>query len=254
MKLKSLCAVFFVYCFLTGGLFSGVEAAIYLKENLKRGQPGDFIVAAQNKSYTLLHLVDKKDHLLTVEEITVPSESIARNQFSWRDWVGKGAPSHTSWILYTISLETSEIQSCYSLSKNGWYAISCKDIFLPTLLNLRLNEIPKNERKLIGPPPDEGSPDRRQIWQPTMMVDGKTIKNVSFSAWRTRWPKDNGSLSGKPIEIYLPEESDKYPSYFPYWLQIKGIVGQAKLRIVDSGTRLNSSTPPLPINTLSPNN
>lgn len=215
-------------------------APFYLKDNLNRGQPGDFIVVAQKKTYTLLHILDKKPESLTVEEITVPSDSLDRRQFSWKNWVAKGAPSHTSWILYTISLSTYEIQESYALSKNGWYPFICKEVFLPSLLNLRLNEVPKNQRKRVGVAPDEGSPDWRPLWQPSMIVDGQTIPDVRFAVWCTRWPKDDGALSEKYIEIYLPEESDKYPSYFPYWLQIKGAIGQAQLRVVDSGTHLES--------------
>ena len=42
------------------------------------------------------------------------------------------------------------------------------------------------------------------------------------------------------IEVYVPHESNKYPAYFPYWLQISGMVGKAKVRIVDSGSQLAS--------------
>lgn len=222
-------------------------ASIYLRDNIKLAKTGDYIVTAQSKSYTLLHIVEKKNNLLSVEEITVPSETIKRDHFSWRGWILQGAPGHTSWILYTISLDNHEIKGCYSLSKNGWYAISCKEIFLPTLLNLRLIDIPKNERKRVGIPPDEGSPDFRPYWQPSVVVEGNQVKSVKFSAWRTLWPKDEGPLSGKTVELYLPEEfSNSYPSYFPYWIQVKGSIGKAQLRIVDSGTNLVSPIPPIP--------
>jgi hypothetical protein len=76
-------------------------------------------------------------------------------------------------------------------------------------------------------------------------VDGNNIPAVPFEAWQTHWPKDGTDLSGKSIEVYVPQENDKYPSYFPYWLQISGMVGNAKVRIVDSGSYMNSPMPPL---------
>jgi hypothetical protein len=51
--------------------------------------------------------------------------------------------------------------------------------------------------------------------------------------------------SGKSIEVYVPHENNKYPSYFPYWLQISGLISNAKVRIIDSGTGMISPAPPL---------
>ena len=50
-------------------------------------------------------------------------------------------------------------------------------------------------------------------------------------------------LSNKTIEIYLPRNSQIYPTYFPYWLQVNGVAGKAKIRIIDSGSRLKSPNP-----------
>ena len=68
---------------------------IYLRDNLKRAQTGDYIVTAQNKTYTLLHIYDKNDSTLTIEEISVPTNNINPNCISWKYWVQQEAPGHT---------------------------------------------------------------------------------------------------------------------------------------------------------------
>ena len=217
------------------------EASLLLRDNLKRAQAGDFIVTMQNKAYTLFHIYRKSGDLLTIEEITIPQGKIPSDHFSWKEWVRQGAQQHTNWILYNVQLTNGATSSCFSVSRNGWYDMSQRDSFLPTLLNLQFVQIPLDERKKVGPPPHGDGPDFRKIWNPKMVVNGVIIPDVMFDVLRTHWPKDGSELSGKTIEIYIPQEGDKYPSYLPYWLQIKGSVGgAATLRIVDSGTGLVS--------------
>jgi len=227
-------------------LFTTTEAATYLRENLKRAKSGDFIVTSQNKAFTLLHIYDKTPESLIIEEITVPAKRMPKGEYTWKSWVENEAPQHTSWVMYEINLANGLMQECFSFSQNGWYNIPQADNFMSTLLNLRLTPIPERSRKKVGPRPTLGSPDQRRPWQPRMVVDGKIIPGVSFQALRTRWPRDGSELSGKLIEVYVPEEGQDYPSYFPYWLQISGLIGKAKVRIIDSGTGLTSPKPPLP--------
>lgn len=218
---------------------------MYLRDNLRRAKPGDYIVTAQNKTYTLLHIHSKVGDTLTIEEITVPANRIPQYDFYWKTWVSQNAPCNTSWVMYAINLQTGEMLEFYSFTKNGWYDLSQADNILSTLLNLKLSYIPPEQRKKVGPPPVDGSRDWRSTWQPRMVVDGEPINGVAFDGWRTHWPKDGSELSGKAIEVYVPHENDKYPSYFPYWLQISGVIGKAKVRIIDSGTEMESPKPGL---------
>ena len=112
------------------------------------------------------------------------------------------------------------------------------------LLNLKFTLIPENARKRVGPRASSGR-ESRPLWQPRMIVDGQPINGVLFDAWRTRWPADGSELSGKMIEVYLPKDTERYPAYFPYWLQINGAIGKAKVRIINSGNKLQSSKPML---------
>ncbi len=230
-------------------IFTNLEASpsqLYLRDNLNKAKKGDYIVTSQSKSFTLLHIYDKQDNNLTIEEISVPSNKLCLQEGSWKQWIGFGAPNHTSWVMFSIDLPTGQIKKFFTFSQERWHEMSQADNFLSTLLNLRLEKIPLDDRKRVGHIPNDGRPDRRSHWQPRMTFEGKTYNDVSFDAWRTRWPKDNSELSGRVIEIYTPEDNDLYPAYFPYWLQISGIIGKAKVRIIDSGSGLISPRPPLP--------
>ncbi|MBA3956945.1 MAG: hypothetical protein H0X51_00925 [Parachlamydiaceae bacterium] len=234
-----LCLCLFVCSHIYG------DNVLSLRDNLKRAHKGDFIVTLQNKNYTLLHIYDLNDNEMVLEEVTVPAARLSRLPI-WREWLSQNAPGHTCWVLSHINLNNGQLQSSYSVSQRVWLDISQTSNFLPVLLNLKLQQIPHNERQKIGSTPN-GS-DRRPLWQPKMVVEGQQIQNVAFSAWRTRWPRDNSPLSGKLIEVYVPEENDKYPSYFPYWLQVKGMSGsKATIHVVDSGSKMVSPAPPIPI-------
>lgn len=220
---------------------------IYLRDNLKRAQKGDYIVTAQNKSYTILHIYDRTPSILTIEEITVPAQRMHGTFTSWKEWILEKAPGNTSWVMYTLDLANAQMLKYYSLTKRAWYDMSKANNFLTTLLNLRLEWVPYDQRRKVGKKPSLfNSEDRRPLWQPRLVVDGQEIQGVPFEAWQTHWPKDGSELSGKSIEVYVPRENEKYPSYFPYWLQISGMIGNAKVRIVDSGSGMHSPMPPLP--------
>ncbi len=215
---------------------------LFLKDNLQRAQPGDYIVISSNKTQTLMHIYAKNNQILTVEEIAVP-ESKRSTDLNWKEWVRQGAPENTSWVMFDIDLRTGQMLRYYSFTKKNWFEIPDADNFLSKLLNLKFTKIPDNARKRVGPKPTSG-PDFRPLWQPRMIMEGKPIQGVAFDAWRTKWPSDGSDLSGKAIEVYLPHDSQRYPAYFPYWLQINGIVGKAKVRIIDSGSQLKSPKKP----------
>jgi hypothetical protein len=226
------------------GFIPTVEAEdLYLKNNLQKAQPGDYLVISANKTITIMHIYDKRSEMLTIEEIAVP-EGRKPPKMSWREWVQSNAPGNTSWVMYEIDLQSGKMQRYYSFTKKGWFEISEADNFLSKLLNLRLSKIPDKERKKVGLKLFADSADSR-FWQPCLVVEGKTIRGVKFDAWRTRWPKDSSDLSGKLIEVYLPQDNQAYPSYFPYWLQITGTVGKARVRMIDSGSGLVSPKPPM---------
>jgi hypothetical protein len=233
-----------LFCLL--GLFFAVSAlsaqeALFLRDNIAKANAGDYLVAVQNKNYTLLHIYNRNQDSLIIEEITVPAGRINLNAANWREWVIKGAPGSTAWILYTLNLQTARPLNYYSVTKGGWFQMPERENFLATLLNLRLERLSLKERKKVGVPIVPNS-ESRLVWNPKLIIDGQEVANAAFDAWRTRWPQDGSEIAGKIIEVYTPQDP-RYPSYFPYWLQISGAVGNAKLRIIDSGSGLISPAP-----------
>ena len=213
---------------------------LYLRENLKQAQTGDYIVTSQNKNYTLLHIYSRDPNKMTLEEITIPIKKYPKFLDSWKNWLGQGAPGNTSWILYTIDLDSGKMVDFYSVSKNRRFNVRDANSFLSVLLNLPFHPVSLEDRKRVGFPSLPGMTDKRPFWQPQMKVEGREIGGVWFDAWKGKWPKDDSELSDKTIEIFLPQESNKYPAYFPYWLQVSGIIGKAKIRIIDSGGGMKS--------------
>jgi hypothetical protein len=236
----------FIVCFILGviSFFSPLQGdELFLRNNLQRAQPGDYIVISANKTQTLMHIHARDNQILTIEEIAIPARKRSP-KIGWKDWVIQGAPGNTSWVMYDIDLPTGQMVRYYSFTKKNWFEIPDADNFLSKLLNLKFNKIPENARKRVGPRPRSGK-DMRGFWQPQMIVEGQAVKGVIFDAWRTHWPRDGSDLSGKTIEIFLPRDRQRYLAYFPYWLQINGVIGKAKIRIIDSGSQLQSPRAPL---------
>lgn len=238
---KVVCSICLFFAFHTP--LDGSET-LHLIDNLRKAQPGDFIVSAQNKNYSVLHIWSKNQNTMAIEEISISAAKVPRKNFSWRAWVAQGAPHNSSWIIYVIDLQNGQPLETYALTRQGWVPVSHRENMLSTLFHLQLASIPLPQRKRVGAGLPFTPRQQRALWQPTLVFDGNTIEGIHFDGWKTQWPKDGSELSGMMIEAYLPEAGSGYPSYFPYWLQISGAIGCAKIRIVDTGTKLNSPAAP----------
>lgn len=237
---------FLVICFLTSVSFG---AELKLRDKLAEAEPGSYIVTEQNKNFTFLHVFDRTDNSIILEEVSIPAARYMRHPLPWRDWFECGAPGHTSWTMSQIDLNSGRFEETFSFTHQGWINLADSDPFLTTLLNLRFQALPEEKRRRIGLPPGYRKPDYRPIWNPPLFVNGKRITHVPFSVWLARWPCDGSDLSRKYIEIYLPYDSTEatYPSYFPYWIEVEGKIGSAKVRVIDSGTEARSPKPALPL-------
>lgn len=238
----------FLICLVTLSnlFFSCLNAEKILHENLLKAEQGDFIVISQNKAYTLLTVQQKENSVLTLEEVTIPNNRISPSFTDWRSWFESGAHGATCWVRYRLNINTHQITYGYSFLQKNWITLSQADNVLLKLIHLNFSKIPNGERKKAGAPPPPGLPDKRPIWQPRLIVNGSQIKGAHFTGWRTYWPQDASDLSGKVIEVYLPENEGLAPTYFPYWLEVQGMLGSVKIRIIDSGKGIQS--PQLPFN------
>lgn len=231
----------FIFAFLAIPVLAAAESKNVLRDNIVKASPGDYIVTNLGKTFSVLHIRSETENGLILEEITAPVNRIPKNKYSWKQWVENNSPGHTSWVVYWLNTSNGDIERAFSFTKKCWFQIRDADNFITTLINLKFYRIPLSKRKRVGPKSGVASnQDWRNVWQPRMIVNSQVIPDVKFDAWKAKWPSDGSELSGKIVEIYLPEESDRYPSYFPYWLQISGMIGKAKIRIVDSGNNLKS--------------
>jgi hypothetical protein len=226
-------ALFFSLVFSLFSTFACCE--LYLKDRLVQGNPGDYLVIAQGKNTIFFQILEKTTFRITVEEITTPNTFLSGKNKDWEGWRTQGAPQHTSWFHYPIGLPEGRMESFFNVDKRKWVKPGEQDSFLNTLLNLPFYPLSRDYRRKIGHKIPAGMEDTRPLWEPPLVFEGNTIQGVHFNAYYTAWPEDGSFLSGKTIEIYLPDEASGYPVYFPYWLQIKGVIGQAKVRVIDSG-------------------
>ncbi len=209
-------------------VLSSLFGNLNLKENFKTSKAGDYVIAQFGKTNTLLRVVDISGDTLRMEEVTAPTHLRFDN---WEQWLSSGADGHTSWVTFEVDLKSGNLSDFYSFTRGCYLKIPSSENFLSTLLSLDFEKIPVNKMKMAG---------TKKIWQPELFFNGEPIKDVFFEAWKTRWPADDSELSGKSILVYLPEQGSPYPSYFPYWLEITGVVTKAKVRIIDTGHHLKS--------------
>ena len=213
---------------------------LFLKERLALAKPGDFVVTAQKKTYTLWLIREREKHQVLIEEITVPSSYLKLENNNWKGWVEKEALGHTSWVAYAVDVRNGRLLGLYSFDNQKWCEVDQNSNFLTTLLNLGFTEMPLNMRRRVGPSISHSSKDQRPYWNPSLVYEGQEVKGVPFDHFQAKWPRDGSELAEKWIDIYLPSGHTHYPSYFPYWLQVSGHLANAKIRIIDSGSNLKS--------------
>lgn len=203
-----------------------------LKERFYKANPGDYVVTLQAKNYSFLRVHSLKPPILVLEEISIPEEANKSSPIKWKEWAANGAPGHTSWILYEIDLEKNQLVKCYSKKKMALIYPEEADYLFPKFLNLPLRRLNDDERKKVGPAPQDGEIDRRKLWNPSLVMDGKKITKPEFEVLQAKWPNDESPLSSCFVEFYL-DQNNSFP--FPYWIDIKSSHYVFKVQVVDSG-------------------
>ena len=209
-----------------------------LQDRLVRARVGDFIVTEQDKHYSLLFVRSLTQESIVLEEVSISQAKLNLKQIDWQGWLKQKAPGHTSWTLLEIDCKTGALIECFSYSKMGWLVLDEQEQFLTRLLTLPLSPVPKTARKKIGPPPSGGELDRRSIWNPPLVVEGKKRAKPSFEVWQTKWPADGTLLSLCTLQLYFSAENPAFP--FPYWLEVQSPHYTFKMRTIDSGHGLTS--------------
>lgn len=223
---------------------------ITLCDALRGAKAGDFLVTAQSKTMTLFHIFEVQDSIVIIEEISAPIHLKSQIKGNWQDWINQDAEGHTSWIMYELNLNSRKIEDIYSFSQKSWQQVYDQEQIFPTLINLKFSLIDQKNRRKAGPAPLPEMRDDRAIWQPPIVSNGEKIPGIICDAYQAYWPQDGSELDGKKIEIFLAQNNEKVPAYFPFWLQVSNSFSQVKLRVIDSGFNLKSihsnfPTPPV---------
>jgi hypothetical protein len=214
---------------------------ISLIEKFQYAEKGDYVVTLANKVYTFLHVFETAPHAYIIEEVSVPLHKVKLEKtFSWKEWFSLGAASHTSWVMYEVMMPSGDVRESFSFTHNGWLKIDPRENIFSTLLQLPFSRVSQEKRQRAGPAPLPGEMDRRSVWNPPLTVEGERIPKAAFAAWRSSWPSDGSEMSGRVVEIYLPRDKVRAPTYFPYWMNIFAVAGKAKMRVVDAGRDAHS--------------
>jgi hypothetical protein len=233
---------FFLTLILSLFLSSGFCASTTsLKERMVKGKPGDYIVTSQGSNYSVLAIRENIGNRFVLEEITVPQATFNAEKTTWKEWVARRAPGHTSWMGYSFDMENNTLRQCYSYSQRQWIFIEKSDHLLAQILTINLRPTPDRERKRIGPPPFAGEADRRKLWLPQMIANGKKVARPRYDIVRATWPKDKTRLAGCVVELYFDSRRTEFP--FPYWLEVQSPHYTFKMRAIDSGEGLQSPMP-----------
>jgi hypothetical protein len=232
---KKILTYFFVLFLFCSTSFAIPSEILTLGERFARAQAGDFIVTAQESNYSLLFIRSITTDILLLEEVSVPTHQVDVKKIHWKEWMSHKAPGHTSWTLYEIDRKSNKLVECFSFSKNGWLFLDEAEQCLTRLFSLPLDLVPSNDRKKIGPQPASDEEDRRALWNPPLIVEGKKMAKPSFEVLKTQWPDDGSRLGCCDIELYFVED---FP--FPYWLEIQSPHYAYKMRTIDSGRNLFS--------------
>lgn len=215
----------------------------HMKERLEKAKSGDYIVTEANKMITLLAIRSHTSDALILEEISAPVSNLKQMPASWAEWVKAKAPGHTSWSMIEIDLQSGQVLECYSFSRSAWVQVSQNESIMATLLDLPLKPVASDERKRIGPPPLNGEPDFRKIWNPPLIFERKKVENAHFDVFQTTWPKDGSELSNQQVILYFDQEK-RIP--LPFWIQVDTAHATAALRTIDSGKNLPAPHRTLP--------
>lgn len=208
-----------------------------LQDRINRASSGDYLVVEGGKLITVLSIRSVTSTSIVLEEVSIPSQNLKTRPSSWSEWIKAKAPGHTSWSMIELDRSTGDILECYSFTRSSWIQLSSQESLLATLISLSLEPVPFDQRRKIGPPPSDGEPDTRKIWNPPALFEGKKQEGVHFDVYETTWPKDNSPLSGNNVILYFDRDG-KFP--LPFWVQVETAHANIALRTIDTGKNFPS--------------
>ncbi len=212
-----------------------LDATSPLQERLEKAKVGDYIVTEGGQMVTLLAIRSNHSGTLILEEISAPLSRLQPMPTSWPEWIRAKAPGHTSWSMTEIDLAHGQVLECFSFSRSAWIQTAQNESLIATLLQLPLKKVSDEARKKIGPAPLSDEPDRRKVWHPPLMHEGKQREGARFDAFEAIWPKDGTELAGQEVLLYF-DQGKHFP--LPFWVEINTSHATVSLRTIDSGINI----------------
>ena len=168
----------------------------------------DFIVFDLYRSVAAIEVTNVSPTSIEFQVAIAAKDILEKTECSsYSEWRKKGYP--VSEVHETIHIHKDQsIDPTPILDEIKW---------LPTLLKLPINKVPKDARKKHGEALREGEIDIRPVWNPPIIVKGEKLKTTS-DAFSTKWPDDGSFLSGKTLILYFPLDSHALRS-FPHWIE-----------------------------------
>lgn len=210
-------------------------SAATLRDRLHSAHAGDYIVCEQSNHLLLLCVRELTPERLIVDEICAPAHLVDPKKSQWRDWVRVKAPGHTSWNTYEIDLARARLIEAYSVRLQRHLPLDDNDS-LAQLLTLPLAQLPKEKQRRIGPQPAPDEEDRRALWVPQMIIEGKRVSKPEYCAFVATWPSDGSPLSSSEILLYFNASEPQFP--FPFWIEIFNGHYAFRMHVLDSGRGL----------------
>ena len=193
-------------------LFCFVLCSFTVQERIEeKGRSGDIVVLEQASTVYILKL--SKDPL-SLFIVKAPKQLLERTKkTSWIEWLKEGTDGASDTLLTRLSDLPTHFPELSALLALDWKEL------LPT------------SRKKKGSQPLAGEIDFRPLWNPKVIVEGKSLSNCPSLACEAFWPKDGSETAGKRIVAYFPE-CEGVVLWFPYWVDLPGI--KASLFVLDS--------------------
>ena len=208
-------------------------SAFKLVDQLALGQQGEYIVIQHEHHLVLLHLSQRSQEVVTLEELCIPLALKAKLQCQWQAWLQQGALGHTCWNRIEIKLPQAVI-SVYSVDQQKELSSSnVESYILNILLTQPLKRSLSQEKKVRMYPYQHCC----CLWTKPLAAEEET--KCTLVAWTLDWPQDSSEFAGQTVELYLPSDQDRskhhLTCYVPYWIHLYGRVAQVKMRVVEAG-------------------
>lgn len=196
--------------------------------------------SSSEKIYIILYTPNRTDSTGRLILAEATKDTLKRYDFpSWKVWITSGMPSALQKIDLLIDTQNSTL-----FPENGIENSSSNHLFqlLEKLLTQKMTPIHPEKRKKQGSLSHPNDIDRRPIWNPPVVIDGKVSQSIPSDAFTlVIQQKEEGESQLPCILYYAIKSSTLLPPFiaFPTWIESAGRQFFTA-RLIDSGTLVST--------------